>query len=229
VTAPFPVRFATVPVHEVPLPVRVTDGVPAPLNVTTGATDRLSPDVTLIVTGVPDLNGPLADPFLNVTALAIGAEVSTAYVSDVDAVRTVRALPAVSVIDTSVARPSPRVPFEADIPVRETVTVYADPDPLMPETVGVPVTSVVETAKSAVPTPITSSENVTRKRAVVVREFRDEPSSRVMEVTVGRMPSTEIAALDARSASVLGSVRMAAFPAASVIDPPLRESELVST
>jgi hypothetical protein len=76
VTAPFPVRFATVPVHEVPLPVRVTVGVPAPLNVTTGATDRISPDVTLIVTDVPDLNGPLADPFRNVTALATGAVVS---------------------------------------------------------------------------------------------------------------------------------------------------------
>jgi hypothetical protein len=77
VTAPFPVRFATVPVHEVPLPVRVTVGVPAPLNVTTGATDRLSPDVTLIVTDVPDLNGPLADPSRNVTALAVGAVLST--------------------------------------------------------------------------------------------------------------------------------------------------------
>jgi len=190
VTAPFPVRFATVPVHEVPLPVRVTTGVPAPLNVTTGATDRLSPDVTLIVTDVPDLNGPLADPFLNVTALAVGAEVSTAYVSDVDAVRTVRALPAVSVIDTSVARPSPRVPFEADIPVRETVTVYADPDPLISETVGVPVMPVVETAKSAVPTPITSSENVARKRAEVVRELIEPASRRVRDAKDGGTPST---------------------------------------
>ena len=83
VTAPFPVRSATVPVHEVPLPVRVTVGVPAPLNVTTGATDRLSLDVTLIVTDVPDLNGPLADPFRNVTALAVGAVLSTVNAGEV--------------------------------------------------------------------------------------------------------------------------------------------------
>ena len=88
---------------------------------------------------------------------------------------------------------------------------------------------VEETAKSAVLTPVTSSENVARKRAVVARELRDVPSIRVTEVSVGRVPSTSMDAPEARSASVPGSVRMAAFPAASVIDPPLRVSELVST
>ena len=151
------------------------------------------------------------------------------YVCELDAVRTVRALSAASVIEASEARPSPSVPFEADSPVRETVTVYAEPEPLMPETVGVPVMPVVETAKSAALTPITSSENVARKRAVEARELRDVPSSLVMEVRVGRMPSTWMDAPEARSSSVPGSVRMAAFPEASVIDPPLRVSELVST
>ena len=84
VTAPFPVRFATVPVHEAPLPVRVTVGVPAPLNVTTGATDRLSLDVTLIVTDALDANGPVPDdPSRNVTALAVGAVLSTVSVDEV--------------------------------------------------------------------------------------------------------------------------------------------------
>ena len=84
VTAPFPVRFATVPVHEVPLPPRVTVGVPAPLNVTTGATDRLSLDVTLIVTDALDANGPVPDdPSRNVTALAVGAVLSTVSVDEV--------------------------------------------------------------------------------------------------------------------------------------------------
>ena len=61
VTAPSPVRFPTDPVHEVSLPVRVTVGSSAPLNVTTGAADRLSLEVTFMVTDAPELKGPVPD------------------------------------------------------------------------------------------------------------------------------------------------------------------------
>lgn len=63
----------TVPDHDVPLPVKVTAGVPAPEKVTTGAVERLSLVVTDMVTVADDLNGPLPDdPSRNVTVLAVG-------------------------------------------------------------------------------------------------------------------------------------------------------------
>ena len=136
-----------------------------------------------LMTGVPLID-------VNAIEATAGPVVSTAYVWEDVAVRTVRPLSAASVIEASEARPSPSVPFEADIPVRETVTVYADPDPLISETVGVPVMPVVETAKSAVPTPITSSENVARKRAEVVRELIELASRRVRDAKDGGTPST---------------------------------------
>jgi hypothetical protein len=72
------VRFVTVPDHDVPLPVKVTEGVSAPEKVTTGAVERLSLAVTDMVTDADDLNGPVPDdPSRNVTALAVGGVLST--------------------------------------------------------------------------------------------------------------------------------------------------------
>lgn len=74
----------TVPDHDVPLPVKVTAGVPAPEKVTIGAAERLSLAVTDMVTVADDLNGPVPDdPSRNVTVLADGAVLSTVSADDV--------------------------------------------------------------------------------------------------------------------------------------------------
>ena len=176
-TAPFPVRFATVPVHEVPLPVRVTVGVPAPLNVTTGATDRLSPDVTLIVTDVPDLNGPLADPFRKVTELTVGAVLST-----------VNALAEVVVVTFPATSVSTIVYVTAPFPVRfATVPVHEVPLPVR-VTVGVPAPLNVTTG---------ATDRLSLDVTLIVTDaldangpVPDDPSRNVTALAVGAVLST---------------------------------------
>src|SRR6185436_3734044 len=107
------------------------------------------------------------------------------------------------------------------------VTVHVAPEPLTFVT-DAPSTPVVVKLKSAVSTPVMDSENVTVN--CILGRLVGLAFMQVLEITVGAVVSITIFLLLPRepAAPGVGSVRIALFPAASLIVPPLRVSAVVA-